>query len=127
MRLPALGLLALLACLLATASPAGAATVRCTAGEYGLVSDGEGPSVSDLRARNLPRRTSDYAPPCLVAEAIAGLVRFEVGESGAPPAKVKAMGARWYGGVYRCTYAGTAATCRKSGKPRRRVTFTLGG
>jgi len=99
--------------------------VRCTVGKYQLASADEDPAVADLRARNLPRRTSDYAPRCLVAEAIAGLVQFEASE-GDPPRKVTAMGARWYGGVYRCTYAGTAATCRKTGKPRRRVTFQLG-
>lgn len=106
-------------------APAGAATVSCTYGTYFPGSEDSEPVVTELRARNLPRRTSDYAPPCLLAETVAGIVQLEASE-GMRPTRVKAMGARWYGGVYRCTYAGTAATCRKAGKPRRRVTFSLG-
>ena len=107
------------------ATPAAAATVTCTYGEYFPGSGNPDPAVTDLKAHNLPRRTSGYAPRCLVAESVARFVQFDASE-GTKPKKVKVMGARWYGGVYRCSYAGTAVTCRKTGKPRRRVTFQLG-
>ena len=47
-----------------------ATTITCDAGQYQLL-HGENPRIAKLRAHNLPRKTSGYAPRCLVAEAIA--------------------------------------------------------
>ncbi len=108
------------------AAPADAATKRCKVGRYGLVDPSGSPAITKLRAVNLPRRTDGYAPRCLVAEAAASQIQYGVMDTGTPPASVTLMGARWYGGKWRCSYAGADATCRKAGKPKRRIRMTLG-
>jgi hypothetical protein len=120
----ALLLLSVAAALLVPAAPASAVTVTCDPGEYLLVG-GENPTIEDLRAHNLPRKTSGYAPRCLVAEAIAAEIQRRLQEGGTAPRTVSAQGARWSSGKWRCSYPGDRAVCGKKGKPRRRVTMRL--
>lgn len=115
----------LLVAVASVAPPAGAATTNCRVGFYAPGLEDATPRVANLRARNLPRRTDGYAPPCLVAETVAREVQTRASRS-KRPARVRVFGARWNGGTWRCRYAGKSATCRKTGKPRRRVTLTLG-
>lgn len=103
---------------------------KCKVGAFYLAESSGSASVSRLRAVNLPKKTDGYAPRCLVADALAGLVQSSVRDDGVLPTFVKPMGARWYGGEWRCQYTDAngqspAATCRKIGKTSRRVTFTL--
>lgn len=115
--------------LLLAAAPAGAATKSCKPGKYLLVEPDKFPVVAKLRARNLPRRTDGYAPPCLVAEAVAARIQDDWGRR--PPRVVRPRGARWNGGRWRCRYRQRtsdgatyqATSCRKG---RQRVTMNLG-
>ncbi len=116
-------LIALLA-LAATAAPASADTITCDPGEY-LLLHGENPTIAALKAHNLPRKTDGYAPRCLVAEAIASEIQRTLQNGGAKPRTVRVYGARWNGGKWRCRYPGERASCRKQGKPKRRVTMRL--
>jgi hypothetical protein len=117
-------LIALLA-VAATAAPASADTVTCDPGEYQLL-HGENPTIEALKAHNLPRRTDGYAPRCLVAEAIASEIQRTLQQGGKAPRTVTVFGARWSGGKWRCRYpGGDRASCRKKGKPERRVTMRL--
>jgi hypothetical protein len=111
----------------ALAAPATAAAdhVSCRVGYYSPGADTASPSITNLRAHDLPRKTDGYAPRCLVAEAIVGKIQFRFGRSGKLPAKVWIYGARWNGGRWRCSYPAGQAVCRKIGKPRRRVTMDL--
>jgi hypothetical protein len=120
-------LLAFAVLLGAAAVPATAAAdhVSCRVGYYSPGADTASPSITNLRAYNLPRKTDGYAPRCLVAEAIVGKIQFRFGRSGKLPAKVWIYGARWNGGRWRCSYPAGQAVCRKIGKPRRRVTMDL--
>jgi hypothetical protein len=120
-------LLAFAVLLGAAAAPATAAAdhVSCRVGYYSPGADTATPTVTNLRAHNLPRRTDGYAPRCLVAEAIVGKIQFRFGRSGKLPEKVWIYGARWNGGRWRCSYPETRGVCRKIGKPRRRVTMDL--
>jgi hypothetical protein len=108
----------------ATAAPASADTITCHAGEYELL-HGENPTIVDLQAHNLPRKTDGYAPRCLVAEAIAAKIQRRLQSGGAKPRTVTVYGARWNGGKWRCRYPGERAVCKKKGKPERRVTMRL--
>jgi hypothetical protein len=118
-------LLALL--VLAAVAPATASAdhVSCRIGYYSPGADTASPTITELRAYNLPRKTDGYAPRCLVAEAIVGKIQFRYADSGKLPAKVWIYGARWNGGRWRCSYPAGRASCRKIGKPRRRVTMDL--
>jgi hypothetical protein len=114
----------------AVPASAGAATKRCRVGHYlpGLEQQ-TAPAVSKVRAVKLPRLTDGYAPPCLVAEAVAAEVQRAYEDRGKPPKQVRVYGARWDGGSWRCRYVNAAggvehATCRKTGK-RRSVTMDL--
>jgi hypothetical protein len=133
-------LIAALAVLAPAAPQAHAGTVTCRLGYYwpGL-DDAAFPTVARLRAADLPRRTDHYAPRCLVAEAVAGLVKDKVARAAAKhgtafrydkhaPRRVTPMGARWYGGVYRVRYgpAGSSVAVTAT-HGHRRVTFRLGG
>ena len=71
-------LLAAIALVVPATAQGKAITITCDAGQYQLL-HGENPRIANLRAHNLPRRTSGYAPRCLVAEAIAGQAeRFDL-------------------------------------------------
>ena len=107
------------------AAPARADHVTCRVGYYSPGADTDSPTVRNLRAYNLPRRTDGYAPRCLVAEALVGKIQFRYGRSGTLPAKVWIYGARWNGGRWRCSYPAGRGICRKIGKPHRRVTMDL--
>ena len=125
LRLPLTALLAAAALALAAAGPARADTITCDPGEY-LLLHGENPTIESLKAHNLPRKTDGYAPRCLVAEAIASEIQRTLQNGGKAPRKVTVYGARWNGGKWRCTYpGGDRASCRKQGKPKRRVTMRL--
>jgi hypothetical protein len=124
-----------LAAALAVAGTAHAATVTCRPGAFGGVDRGAFPSVGFLRAINLPRRTDGYAPRCLVADSIGGLV--QVGyerRHGRLPTRVYPRGARWDGGVWRLRYElrqgeynpDEHAVATKVGHPRQHVTMDLG-
>lgn len=119
-----LALLASAAAAAVAAAPASAVTVACDAGEYQLVR-GENPRIAKLRAHNLPRRTDGYAPRCLVAEAIAADIQRALQSGERAPRVLSVYGARWRGGRWRCRYPDDRATCRRKGKPERRVTMRL--
>ena len=119
--------LVLLLPLLALPSTASAAKVHCDTGHYAPGLDHGKPEVSRLRAIDLPRRTDGYAPRCLGAESVAGEVKRAIQDTGDRPAQVRVFGARWNGGRWNCAYDGAATTCRKAGKPSRKVKFRLGG
>jgi hypothetical protein len=123
---PALPLAVLLAALSFPAA-APAKTVRCDIGYYAPGLDHGTPEVSELRAVDLPRRTDRYAPRCLVAESVASEVKRAIQDTDDRPAQVRVFGARWNGGRWNCAYDGAATTCRKAGKPSRKVKFRLGG
>jgi hypothetical protein len=106
------------------AAPASADTITCDPGEYLLVR-GENPTIENLRAHNLPRKTDGYAPRCLVAEAIAAEIQGTLQRGGKSPGTVSVMGAQWSSGKWRCRYPGDRAVCKRKGKPRRRVTMRL--
>jgi hypothetical protein len=109
---------------LVAAAPAGAVTITCDPGEY-LLLHGENPTIEDLKAHNLPRKTSGYAPRCLVAEAIAAEIQRTLQDGKQAPRTVSVMGARWSSGKWRCSYPGDRAVCKRKGKPGRRVTMRL--
>jgi hypothetical protein len=109
---------------LVAAAPASADTITCDPGEYLLVR-GENPTIEDLRAHNLPRKTQGYAPRCLVAEAIAAEIQGQLQNGEKAPRTVSVMGAQWSSGKWRCRYPGDRAVCRKKGKPGRRITMRL--
>jgi hypothetical protein len=106
------------------AAPASADTITCDPGEYLLVR-GENPTIENLRAHNLPRKTDGYAPRCLVAEAIAAEIQGRLQRGGKAPRTVSIMGAQWSSGKWRCRYPGDRAVCNRKGKPRRRITMRL--
>lgn len=115
--------------LLVAAAPAGAATKTCKPGRYLLVEPDKFPVVSKLRAHNLPRKTDSYAPPCLVAEAIAADIQRRWSRQRLRV--VRPQGAQWNGGRWRCRYRQRtsggatyqATSCRNG---RQRVTMNLG-
>jgi hypothetical protein len=115
-----------LAALLVAAPAAHADTKRCRVGYYIPDADRAQPDITKLRAHNLPRRTDGYAPRCLVAEAVVGRIQDRFERTGSLPATVRIGGAAWSGGRWDCTYGDGRATCRKRGKPRRRVTMRIG-
>ncbi len=112
----------------ALAAPATAAAghVSCRVGYYSPGADTASPTVTSLRAHNLPRKTDGYAPRCLVAEAIVGEDPVPLrGRAGSCPRRLWIYGARWNGGRWRCSYPAGRAVCRRIGKPSRRVTMDL--
>ena len=117
--------LAVLLAVLSIPAASAAKTVRCDIGHYAPGLDHGKPKVSKLRAIDLPRRTDGYAPRCLVAESVASEVKRAIQDTGERPAQVRAFGARWSGGRWNCAYDGAATTCRKAGKPSRKVKFRL--
>jgi hypothetical protein len=89
------------------AGNASAATpvVKCDGKTYGGIDRNTFPVIYNLRAINLPRKTDGYAPRCLVAESIGGMVQVYAGNhSGRIPTKVHIGGARWDGGTWRISY-----------------------
>jgi hypothetical protein len=121
----ALVVLIALVAAVAAAAPAQATTVTCDPGEYQLL-HGENPTIASLKAHNLPRRTDGYAPRCLVAEAIASDIQQALQNGERAPRTLFVYGARWTAGKWRCRYPDAdRASCRKRGKPERRVTMRL--
>ena len=116
-------LLAVVLAVPATAE-AKATTITCDAGQYQLL-HGENPRIERLRAHNLPRKTSGYAPRCLVAEAIAADIQRALQDGERAPRALNVYGARWSAGRWRCSYPQGGADCHRKGKPRRRVTMRL--
>ena len=112
----------------ASTAPAATSVVRCSGKTYGGVDRFGFPTVSRLRAINLPRRTDGYAPRCLVAESVAGAIQDRHGRTGF----VTVGGARWRGGTWRVTRtivttsegAFARFTARKG--QRQRITFDGG-
>jgi hypothetical protein len=124
LRAPLIALLTAAATAVA-AAPASADTITCQPGEYQLL-HGENPTIASLKAHNLPRKTDGYAPRCLVAEAIASDIQRALQDGERAPRTVFPSGARWSAGKWRCRYPdGDRASCRKKGKPERRVTMRL--
>ena len=107
-----LKVLLLLAALLAVpaTAQAKAITITCDAGQY-LLLHGENPRIADLKAHNLPRRTSRYAPRCLVAEAIASDIQRALQNGHKAPRRLSVYGARWGAGRWRCSYPSDRADC----------------
>jgi hypothetical protein len=117
-------LLAAVAVTAAVPAGAGAATVSCKAGHFYLVDNETYTEVSQLRAIGLPAKTSDYASPCLVAEAVAARVQQRHGKTG----RIRVHGARWDGGWWTVTHrtddlAYDRYTAKKGSQ---RVTFVYG-
>lgn len=129
--LPAAAALAGVAALaVAAPSSAQAATVKCKIGYYAPGADEGTPTPAGLRAVGLPKKTDGYAPPCLVAEAAVQQIQLAFGDDGKLPTRLTIFGARWSAGKWNCTYATAegstqAATCRKAGKPSRKIKVTL--
>jgi hypothetical protein len=118
-------LAALVAATAITPATASADSISCRVGYYAPGADTASPTITNLRAHNLPRKTDGYAPRCLVAESIVAEIQRTYGDRGDLPARVRVYGARWSGGRWRCSYPAERAVCRKIGKPRRRVTMDL--
>jgi len=112
-----LKVLLLLAALLAVpaTAQAKAITITCDAGQYQLL-HGENPRIVDLKAHNLPRRTSGYAPRCLVAEAIASDMQRALQNGHKAPRRLSVYGARWGAGHWRCSYPSDRADCHRKGQ-----------
>ena len=131
-------LLALVAAVLVPAA-AEAHTAKCRIGYFlpGL-DDDEFPTIHRLRATDLPRRTDGYAPRCLVAEAVAALVKDKVARAlrrkghafslvDDAPKRVRPQGARWSGGTYRVRYRVLDPYVRVTAtRGERRVRFRIG-
>src|SRR5829696_3497119 len=124
LRRSLIALLAAAATAAVAAAPASADSVTCAPGEYLLI-HGQNPRIADLEAHNLPRRTSGYAPRCLVAEAIASDMQRALQNGHKAPRRLSVYGARWGAGHWRCSYPSDRADCHRQGKPRRRVTMRL--
>ena len=134
--------LVLLVLSLAAAPGAYAGTVTCKPGTYGGADPSAFPAVGDLTATGLPKKTDGYAPPCLVADSVAGLVQASYKDEGdgvwSFASSVHPMGARWDGGRWVCSYQSQSsdtdagyvewvqARCHRRGVSSRRVAFTLG-
>jgi hypothetical protein len=132
MAMPHVVLRALPLALLAAAlfAPAAAAkTVSCEIGHYFPGRAPTSTTPQDLKAINLPRLTDGYAPRCLVAETLLNWALDDIAAGRKPRARIWARGARWNGGRWRCRYTTTGdhrnASCRQSGRPKRRVTYAL--
>lgn len=69
-----------------------------------MIDPGARLQIESLRALNVPRLTSRYAPRCLVAQSLAGLVQSRWEKSGRLPTKLKVYGARWNAGTWRLSY-----------------------
>ena len=133
--------------LIAFAAPTAASaagTVTCPIGHYdSFLDDDDFPTISKLRATNLPRLTSDYAPRCLVAESVAGLVKLRTARAARKhgagfrfdehaPKRVWAMGARWSAGRFRVRYEVLRCDCDPyvkvtARRGKKRVRFLIGG
>lgn len=117
-----------------SAATAEARTVKCRIGYFSPgLDDSRFPTIHQLRAVDLPRRTDGYAPRCLVAESVAALVKDGVAKAARKqgydfrfdrhaPRTVTPMGARWYGGRYRIAYRLLRCDC----DPYVQVTATRG-
>jgi hypothetical protein len=97
------GVAPLAAAALFTTPAANAQTTLCSGERYLLIDEGF-PGVRVLRAIDLPVLTDGYAPRCLVAEAVAGLVQDGVQQKHRLPSVVHPRGARWDGGLWSVTY-----------------------
>jgi hypothetical protein len=94
----------LLAAALFAPNTAGAQTTKCNGHTYLLIDPNGFPSIQQLRAVNVPPLTDGYAPRCLVAEGVAGLVQDRWSTTHRLPRLVHPMGARWNGGIWRVSY-----------------------
>jgi hypothetical protein len=120
---------------LAVPAAAQAATaVKCPGNPYSALEEDTFPTAGEIVAIGLPKKTSDYAPPCLVAQWVVGNVQRRYHANGKLPTTVSAYGARWDAGRWSCTYEQrqgeedpyTHGTCRAKSHRSRRVTFDLG-
>lgn len=131
------------AAILLALAPSAASAKACGGDTYGAIDRTAFPTVGNLKAVGLPKKTDGYAPRCLVAESVAGLVQASWRDDGngqwSFAATVRPRGARWDGGRWRCTYvaqgediagvgyvAWVEATCKHRTRSGRRVTFDLG-
>lgn len=118
------------------ASASASSVVKCNGHTFGMIDESSFPGIDKLRAHNLPRRTDGYAPRCLVAESVAGMVQTKWGNGVGFPQRVRVMGARWYAGYWRVRYRQVtvhspeggdwtygAVTATRIGHPRQHVTF----
>jgi hypothetical protein len=128
MRFPLV--LALALAVAAVGPPAASAkTVSCRVGRYFPGTPNVNPTISKLKAINLPRLMDGYAPRCLVAESMAQWAIDDFRQGHQPRKRVWLRGARWNGGHWRCKYTTVGeqrnASCRQSGHPHRRITYVL--
>lgn len=143
-RIAAAAVIAAVASISGPASTAQAGTTtKCKIGYYAPeLDDNRFPTIHRLRATNLPRRTSDYAPRCLVAESLAALVKNGVARAAKKhgtdfrfeehaPKRVTPMGARWNAGRYRVRYRVLRCDCDPyvkvtGSRGSKRVRFLIG-
>jgi hypothetical protein len=84
----------LIVSVLAVAPAARAQTTRCRLDRW-LVNRNAFPSISELRAINLPRFTARYAPRCLVANSLASDIQYFWSARHRFPRTARPYGARW--------------------------------
>lgn len=89
---------------LTLAASAQAQTTRCSGNHFHAIDRSAFPGISKERAINLPRRTSGYAPRCLVADSIAGLIQVYFHKHKRFPRSLQVHGARWNAGTWRLRY-----------------------
>jgi hypothetical protein len=90
--------------LLTPGAAAGAQITKCNGHTYQAIDKYGFPAIQRLRAINLPLLTDGYAPRCLVAESVAGLVQDRWSVTHRLSSRVHPRGARWDGGIWRLTY-----------------------
>lgn len=90
--------------LLALAPAALAQTTSCKNNRYFAVDPTAFPGVEHIRAINLPRLTTGYAPRCLVAESIGGDIQYFFSQHSRFPRSLEIHGARWDAGTWRLRY-----------------------
>ncbi len=89
---------------LALAPAASAQTTKCRGNRYLVIQSSGFPGIRNERAINLPRRTSGYAPRCLVADSIASGIQYFWSQHQRLPHSLPVHGARWDAGVWQLQY-----------------------
>jgi hypothetical protein len=121
--------LALLALTPATGHAAALKYHACDGKKYLLLDQHGDPLVKLLRIKMRKAKVDDYAPRCLVAEAVAMQVQQGASGGKTPPKHITVYGARWGIGKVTCSYTAmsgyTQAQCVKTGKNASTTRFRL--
>jgi hypothetical protein len=101
----------------------------CDGKKYLLLDQHGNPLVKLLRIKMRKAKVDDYAPRCLVAEAVATEVQRGASDGKTPPKHVTVYGARWGIGKVACSYTAmsgyTQAQCVKTGTNASTTRFRL--